>query len=80
MESLLTNEFDKRLSEALHRAGHLKGITEYDEEYGLIIRASHIDDYLVVLYLAQLLENNQMEVRITPSKIEYLYKLLHMKE
>ena len=80
MESLLANDFNKLLSEALHRAGHLKGVTEYDEEYGLLIRASHIDDHLVVLYLAQLLENDQMEVRIAPSKLEYLFKLLHIKE
>lgn len=74
------NKFNKLLAEALHRAGHLKGVTEYDEEYGLLIRASHIDDYLVVLYLAQLLENGQMEIKIEPSKIEYLFKLLHIKE
>ena len=72
-------EFNKTLAQALKRVGFHKGL-EFDYEYGFMTNGKSTNDYLVVLYLAQLLENGQMEIKITPGKIEYLFKLLHLRE
>ena len=75
----MVKNFNEILAETLNRAGLHKGIT-YDEDFGLLISSKYVNDYLVVLYLAQLLENGQAEIKIAPSKCEYMFKLLRIKE
>ena len=70
-------EFEEKLSEALMRVAELKGIYPDNEEIG--IRGKYVNDYLLVFYLAQLLQSGDMEIKIRPSKIPYLMKLLKVE-
>lgn len=71
--------FNVTLSTALSRVARLKGVIALDEDE-IGIAGGHMDDYLLVLYLAQLFENGEAELRVRPSKCEYLFKLLHLQE
>ena len=72
------DEFNKKLSEALMRVAELDGIYPENEEIG--IRGKYVNDYLAVLYLSQLIESGDMEIKIRPDKIAYLRKLLKMED
>ena len=69
-------DIEKKLSEALMRVSELSGIYPENEEIG--IRGKYVNDYLLVFYLAQLLQSGDMEIKIRPDKIVYLRKLLKM--
>ena len=69
---------EKKLSEALMRVAELDGIYHENEEIG--IRGKYVNDYLLVFFLAQLLQSGDMEIKIRPSKIPYLMKLLKLEE
>ena len=73
-------DFDNKLSEALMRVAELDGIYPYPDEDSICIQGNHINDYLVVGYLSQLLQSGDMEIKIRPSKIPYLMKLLKVEE
>ena len=73
------NKFNEKLAQVLKRVGFHKGL-EFDGEYGFMTNGKSTNDYLTVLYLAQLLENGQVEIKIDPSKIDYMLKLLHLRE
>lgn len=70
-------DIEKKLSEALMRVSKLSGIYPENEEIG--IRGKYVNDYLLVFYLSQLLQSGDMEIKIRPSKIPYLMKLLKME-
>ena len=70
-------DIEKKLSEVLMRVAELDGIYPENEEIG--IRGKYINDYLAVFYLSQLIESGDMEIKIRPSKIPYLMKLLNME-
>lgn len=70
------SEINKKLSEALMRAGCLEGVVSEHGEDEIAVRGGHFDDYLLVTYLGQLLERGEMEINVTPSRIDYLLKLL----
>jgi hypothetical protein len=70
------SEINKNLSETLIRAGCLEGVVSEHGEDEIAIRGGHLNDYLLVLYLGQLLERGEMEIKVTPSRIDYLLKLL----
>lgn len=70
--------FTKRLSKALYNVGELKGIDRIHEEYGPLVQSEYVDDYLVVLYLAKMLEDGDLELKFKVSKLDYFFKLLHM--
>ena len=70
-------DIKNKLSEALMRVAELNGVYPENEEIG--IRGKYVDDYLLVFYLAQLIQGGDMEIRIRPSKIPYLRKLLRME-
>lgn len=72
------NEFNDKLAQALKRAGRLEGV-EHDEDFGKVIVGKHLDDYLLVLYLGRLLEEGHLEIKVAPSKTDYLRKLLGMR-
>ena len=72
------NDFNDKLAQALKRAGHLEGV-EGDEKFGTVIVGKHLDDYLVVLYLSRLLEEGHLEIKVDPSKMDYLLKLLGIR-
>ena len=72
------SDFDNKLSEALMRVAELYGIYPENEEIG--IRGKYVNDYLLVFFLAQLLQSGDVEIKIRPSKIPYLIKLLKMEE
>ena len=71
------SDFDNKLSEALMRVAELDGIYPENEEIG--VRGKCVNDYLLVFYLAQLIQGGDMEIKIRPSKIPYLRKLLRME-
>lgn len=73
------SDFDKKLSEALKRVGFHKGL-EFDEEHGIMTVGKYTNDYLAVLYLARLLEDGQLEIKIAKDNVAYLRKLLKMGE
>lgn len=68
----------KKLYEALMRVAELDGVYPENEEIG--IRGKYVNDYLLVFFLAQLLQSGDMEIKIRPSKIPYLMKLLKLEE
>ena len=70
-------DIEKKISEALIRVAELDGIYPENEEIG--IRGKYVNDYLLVFYLAQLIQDGDMEIKIRPSKIPYLMKLLNME-
>lgn len=70
-------DIEKKLSEALIRVAELNGIYPENEEIG--VRGKYVNDYLLVFYLSQLLQSGDMEIKIRPSKIPYLIKLLKME-
>lgn len=70
-------DIKKKLAEALMRVSELSGIYPENEEIG--IRGKYVNDYLMVFYLAQLLQSGDMEIKIRPDKIAYLRKLLKME-
>lgn len=74
------NDFNKPLSQALQRVGCLEGVVSEHKEDDIATRGEHTDDYLIVTYLGQLLEQGQMQITIAPEKLDYLYRLLHMNE
>ena len=71
-------ELEQKLSESLMRIAELRGIYPENEEIG--IRGKYVNDYLAVFYLSQLIESGDMEIKIRPSKIPYLMKLLKVEE
>ena len=71
-------DIEKKISEALIRVAELDGIYPENEEIG--IRGKYVNDYLLVFYLAQLIQDGDMEIKIRPSKIPYLMKLLKLEE
>lgn len=71
-------DIENKLSEALIRVAELNGIYPENEEIG--VRGKYVNDYLLVFYLSQLLQSGDMEIKIRPSKIPYLMKLLKMEE
>lgn len=70
-------DIEKKISEALIRVAELDGFYPENEEIG--IRGKYVNDYLLVFYLSQLLQSGDMEIKIRPSKIPYLMKLLKME-
>ena len=73
------NDFYNKLSEAFMRVAELDGVYPYPDEDSICIQGNHMNDYLVVGYLSQLLQSGDMEIKIKPSKIPYLMKLLKME-
>ena len=71
-------DVESKISEALMRVAELDGVYPENEEIG--IRGKYVNDYLLVFFLAQLLQSGDMEIKIRPDKISYLMKLLKMEE
>ena len=71
-------DIENKLSEALMRVAELDGVYPENEEIG--IRGKYVNDYLLVFFLAQLLQSGDMKIKIRPSKIPYLMKLLKLEE
>ena len=71
-------DIEKKISEAFIRVAELDGIYPENEEIG--VRGKYVNDYLLVFFLAQLLQSGDMEIKIRPSKIPYLMKLLKLEE
>ena len=70
-------DIKKKISEALMRVAELDGVYPENEEIGVC--GKYVNDYLLVFYLAQLIQGGDMEIKIRPSKIPYLRKLLRME-
>lgn len=70
-------DIEKKISEALIRVAELDGIYPENEEIG--IRGKYVNDYLLVFFLAQLIQDGDVEIKIRPDKIAYLRKLLNME-
>lgn len=71
-------DIENKLSEALMRVAELDGIYPENEEIG--IRGKYVNDYLLSFYLAQLIQDGDVEIKIRPDKIAYLRKLLKMED
>ena len=72
-------EFEEKLSEALMRVAELDGVYPYPDEDSICIQGNHMNDYILVCYLSQLIQDGDMEIKIRPDKIAYLRKLLKME-
>ena len=70
-------DIKKKISEALMRVAELDGFYPENEEIG--IRGKYVNDYMLVFYLAQLIQDGDVEIKIRPDKIPYLRKLLKME-
>jgi hypothetical protein len=70
------SNINKKLSDVLLRAGTLEGVVSEHGEDEIAIRGGHLDDYLLIVYLGQLLERGEMEIKVVPDRMEYLLKLL----
>lgn len=70
-------DIENKLSEALMRVVELDGVYPENEEIG--VRGKYVNDYLLVFYLAQLLQSGDMKIKIRTDKIAYLRKLLKME-
>ena len=73
------SDINKKLSEALLRVGSLEGVVSEHMEDEIAIRGGHLNDYLLVTYLGQLLERGKLEIKVAPDRIAYLLKLLHLE-
>lgn len=73
-------DINKKLSQALLRAGCLEGVVSEHGEDEIAVLGGHFDDYLLVTYLGQLLERGELEIKVVPDRIEYLLKLLKISE
>lgn len=71
-------DIEKKISEVLMRVAELDGIYPENEEIG--VRGKYVNDYLLIFYLAELIQDGDMEIKIRPSKIPYLMKLLKLEE
>ena len=74
------NDIKQRLSDALMRVCELEGVYPYPGEDSVCIYSESLNDYLVAGYLAQLIESGDMEIKIRPSKIPYMMKLLKVEK
>lgn len=73
------SDFRIKLAQAMENVGDLMGVCPEDEgEIGII--GKYADDYLSVFYLGQLISSGDVDISISPSKIGYLKKLLHLEE
>lgn len=70
------SEINQKLSQALLRVGNLEGVVSEHGEDEIAVCGGHLDDYLLVTYLGQLIERGEMEIKIEPSRMDYLLKLL----
>ena len=70
-------DIEKKMSEALMRVAELDGFYPENEEIG--IRGKYVNDYFLVFFLAQLIQDGDVEIKIRPDKIAYLRKLLKME-
>ena len=73
-------EFEEKLSEALMRVAELDGVYPYPDEDTVCVQGNHMNDYILVCYLSQLIQDGDMEIKIRPEKIAYLRKLVKMEE
>lgn len=83
-------EFNGKLAEVLRSISNLDGVSYFDDfeelglEDGLVIDGGHMDNYLLALVLAQLIESGHVELKINPdidpNRTDYLLRLLHLKE
>ena len=71
-------DIEKKLSEALMRVAELDGVYPYPDEDTVCVQGNHMNDYILVCYLSQLIQSGDMEIKIRPDKIAYLRKLLNM--
>ena len=72
-------DIEKKISEALMRVAELDGVYPYPDEDTVCVQGNHMNDYILVCYLSQLIQDGDMEIKIRPDKIAYLRKLLKME-
>lgn len=73
-------EFEQKLYEALMKVCELDGVSTYPAEDTVCIQAGHLNDYLVAGYIAKLIRDGDMEIKISDDKWPYLKKLLKIGE
>lgn len=73
-------DIENKLSEALMRVAELDGVYPYLDEDTVCVQGNHMNDYILVCYLSQLIQYGDMEIKIRPDKIAYLRKLLKMEK
>lgn len=71
-------DIEKKIAEALIRVGCLEGVVAVHGDDDIAIQGGHLDDYLLVCDLGRLIERGEMEIKIAPSRMDYVCKLLHM--
>lgn len=72
---------DELLADALLRVGSCEGITSsHNGDEDIAIKGGHFDDYILMTFLGLKMKENKCEFKISPSEIDYLCKLLHIKD
>lgn len=75
----LTN-VDNLLSDALLRVGSCEGVTSpHGGDDDIAIKCGNFDDYILMTLLARLIKDGKCEFKISPTEIDYVCKLLHIK-
>lgn len=71
---------NKALADALMRVGCCEGIVSSHGEDEIAIQGGHYDDYILVYLLGDMIKRGECEFKISPSRFEYVLKLLHIEE
>ena len=75
--------YNKEIAEVFDRVSYLEGVKSYHGEE-VAIHGEHLDDYLLVGLLSRLINEGDVNIviknTISESNLDYLQRLLHVKE
>lgn len=73
---------NKLIAEALQRVSELEGVVDIrTEDFELGFMGGHVDDYILVHYLGDLLKRGEMTIEINPpERINFIKELLKMEK
>lgn len=73
----MNSNFDKKISEVLSKVSLFEGVSTHDNN--IVVNAKNLNNYLFVSLLAQMIDNGECEIKISPNKINYCLELLNLK-
>ena len=72
---------DELLADALLRFGSCEGVTSsHNGDDDIAIKGGHFDDYILMTFLGLKMKEKKCEFKISPTELDYLCKLLHIKQ
>ena len=69
---------ETEIAKALMRVSGCKGVVSYIGDDEVYIKSGHVNDYLLMMYIGQLIERGEMKIEVNPDRINYMKKLLHI--